>query len=90
MRLSPVALVALHDPEKARRIAAEQSRTTHGAPQAVEACVWFADLLRRAILGEPKASLLTASPWDGHPAMRSIAAGTWRGGRARAFAPPAT
>ncbi len=79
MRLSPVALVALHEPDEVRRIAAEQSRTTHGAPQAVEACIWFADLLRRAILGEPKASLLAPGACDGHAAMRSIAAGTWRG-----------
>jgi len=79
MRLSPVALAALHEPDEVRRIAAAQSRTTHGAPQAVEACIWFADLLRRAILGEPKASLLAPSAWDGHAAMRNIAAGTWRG-----------
>jgi ADP-ribosyl-[dinitrogen reductase] hydrolase len=79
MRLSPVALHALNDPDEARRLAAAQSRTTHGAPQAVEACIWFADVLRRAILGEPKASLLKASVWDGHPAMRDIASGTWRG-----------
>jgi ADP-ribosyl-[dinitrogen reductase] hydrolase len=79
MRLSPVALAALHDPDKVRRIAAEQSRTTHGAPQAVQACIWFANLLRRAILGEPKASLLAPGAWDGHAAIRAIAAGTWRG-----------
>ena len=79
MRLSPVALVALHDPDEVRRIAAEQSRTTHAAPQAVEACIWFADLLRRAILGEPKESLLAPSAWDGHATIQSIAAGTWRG-----------
>jgi ADP-ribosyl-[dinitrogen reductase] hydrolase len=79
MRLSPVALAALHEPDEVRRIAAKQSLTTHGAPQAVEACVWFADLLRRAILGEPKASLLAPSAWDGHKDMRSVAAGKWRG-----------
>jgi ADP-ribosylglycohydrolase len=44
-----------------------------------EACVWFADLLRRAILGEPKESLLKPTAWDGHPAMRKVASGTWRG-----------
>ena len=78
MRLSPVALHSLHARENASRIAAEQSRTTHGAPQAVEACVWFADLLRRAIQGEPKESLLTASQWDGHKAVREVVSGAWR------------
>jgi ADP-ribosyl-[dinitrogen reductase] hydrolase len=83
MRLSPVALVALHDPDEVRRIAAEQSRTMHAAPQAVEACIWFAGLLRRAILGEPKASLLAPSAWDDHATIQSIAAVKWRG-RSRA------
>jgi ADP-ribosyl-[dinitrogen reductase] hydrolase len=44
-----VALHALHDAATARGIAAEQSRTTHGVPQAVEACALFVDLLRGAI-----------------------------------------
>ena len=82
MRLSPVALHALNDGDRARRIAADQSRTTHGAPQAVEACVWFADLLRRAVLGEPVASLLAPGRWDGHQSMRDAVSGSWRG-RAR-------
>jgi ADP-ribosyl-[dinitrogen reductase] hydrolase len=79
MRLSPVALHCLDDPKKAARVAAEQSRTTHAAPQAIEACVWFADLLRRAIHGESKQSLLRPSAWGNHPAMQQVASGTWRG-----------
>jgi ADP-ribosyl-[dinitrogen reductase] hydrolase len=79
MRLAPVALHALNDAEACRRIAADQSRTTHGAPQSVEACAFFADLLRRAILGEPRESLLAPGPWVGHEAMRAVAAGSWRG-----------
>ena len=78
MRLAPVVLHALHDEAELGRIAAAQSRTTHAAPQAVEACVWFAALLRRAILGEAKAGLLTPGGHDGHPAIRGIAAGDWR------------
>jgi ADP-ribosyl-[dinitrogen reductase] hydrolase len=79
MRLSPVSLHCLHDAAEGRRIAAEQSRTTHAAPQAVEACIWFFDLLRRAILGEPKAALVAPGPWEGHAAMRAVVAGTWAG-----------
>ena len=44
----------------------------------MEACVFFADLLRRAILGEPKATLLEPGQWTGHPAMGTVAAGGWR------------
>ena len=34
---------------------------THGAPQAVEACAFFAGLLREAVLGADKASVNTAA-----------------------------
>ncbi|WAJ27807.1 ADP-ribosylglycohydrolase family protein [Antarcticirhabdus aurantiaca] len=76
MRLAPIVLVALDDPDRLDRLAAEQSRTTHGAPQAVEACVLFARILRSAILGEPDP--LRARAWAGDPAIAAIAAGGWR------------
>ncbi|TXN72804.1 ADP-ribosylglycohydrolase family protein [Methylobacterium sp. WL8] len=63
MRLAPVALVTLHNPGEAERIAEAQSRTTHGAPQAVEACAYFVQLLREAILGQP--DVLRPRPWIG-------------------------
>lgn len=63
MRLAPVALAALDDPSEAERIAEAQSRTTHGAPQAVEACTYFVQLLREAILGQP--DVLRSRPWIG-------------------------
>ena len=52
MRLAPVALFALNNPGLADQIARGQSRTTHGAPEAVDACAYFIQLLRLAILGE--------------------------------------
>jgi ADP-ribosyl-[dinitrogen reductase] hydrolase len=79
MRLAPVALRHLHDGDAARRLAVDQSRTTHAAPQAVEACAFFVDLLREAILGRPKMEVLAPRVWDGDPAVRAIAAGAWRG-----------
>lgn len=63
MRLAPVALATLDDPGEAERIAEAQSRTTHGAPQAVEACAYFVQLLRGAIRGE--ADVLRPRPWIG-------------------------
>ncbi|GAN77982.1 ADP-ribosylglycohydrolase family protein [Acidisphaera rubrifaciens] len=83
MRLAPVAIFASGDAALCARIAAAQSRTTHGAPQAVDGCVLLADRLRRAISGEGRETLLAPQPFDGHPAVQDIAAGTWRG-RARA------
>jgi ADP-ribosyl-[dinitrogen reductase] hydrolase len=79
MRLAPVALHALHDAETARRIAADQSRTTHAAPQAVEACALFVDLLREAILGADKATVLAPRPWAGDPVIAAVAANSWQG-----------
>ncbi len=63
MRLAPVALATLHDAGEAERIAEAQSRTTHGAPQAVEACAYFVQLLREGILGQP--DVLRPRPWIG-------------------------
>jgi ADP-ribosyl-[dinitrogen reductase] hydrolase len=78
MRLAPVALFTFAAPEDCARMAMDQSRTTHAAPQAIEACAFFADLLRRAIDGETKETLFAPRKWEGHPTMQNIAAGTWR------------
>lgn len=78
MRLAPVPLVALADAAEADRLAREQSRLTHGAPQAVQACAFFAALLREAILGADKAAVLAPRAWERHPAVRAVAGGSWR------------
>lgn len=63
MRLAPVALATLTDAGEAERIAEAQSRTTHGAHQAVEACAYLVQLLRGAIRGE--AHVLRPRSWIG-------------------------
>jgi ADP-ribosylglycohydrolase len=45
-------------PEEAIDLAAESSRTTHGAPEAMDACRYYAGLLVGALGGESKAILL--------------------------------
>lgn len=79
MRLAPVALATLHDPGEAERIAAAQSRTTHGAQEAVEACAFFVQLLRQAILGEADILRPRAGNGSGRSAVEAIACGSWRG-----------
>jgi len=79
MRLAPVVLHALRDAAAARQLAATQSRTTHAAPEAVEACTLFAELLREAILGAPRAAVLAPRGWPGEPAIAGAARGRWRG-----------
>lgn len=79
MRLSPVAIRFWKDRPKLRDVAARQSRTTHAAPEAVDACVVYAEILADAIEGRPRSSVLRARPvgWAGK--IESIAAGSWRG-----------
>ena len=79
MRLSPVVVRFWNDRERLIDTAAEQSRTTHGAEEAVDACRAFAELLADAIAGSPRAALLAPRPFEGAPAVANIVAGSWRG-----------
>ncbi|MEQ9015740.1 MAG: ADP-ribosylglycohydrolase family protein [Marinovum algicola] len=82
MRLAPIALRWHGDEETAAAMAAEQSRTTHGAPAAVDACRAYARLLVRAINGVTKDAVL--APWHGadlkrlDPAVAAVLAGSWQ------------
>ena len=78
MRLSPVAIRWWHHPAKAQEAARRQSRTTHAAVQAVEACALLAELLVEAIAGAPKETVLRARSWPGNAATAEVAAGSWR------------
>ena len=82
MRLAPVALRHWNDREQLLAMAAEQSRTTHGADEAVDACRAFAELLADAVAGAPRAAVLGRREFEGSPAIARILAGSWRG-RAR-------
>ena len=82
MRLAPAAGRFWNDRKRLIDTAAEQSRTTHGAEEAVDACRAFAELLADAIAGSPRAALLAPRPFEGAPAIANIVAGSWRG-RAR-------
>jgi ADP-ribosyl-[dinitrogen reductase] hydrolase len=87
MRLAPVPLAYARIPREAIEKSAEGSRTTHGAPAAVDACRYFGALLVGAIHGASKAELLDArySPipgvWDAHPLVPevdTVAAGSFK------------
>ncbi|NCP15264.1 MAG: hypothetical protein GW858_14075 [Sphingomonadales bacterium] len=92
MRLAPVAVrhwSNKHDPSAANNapsllddIAVRQSRTTHGASEAIGACRIFARLLAEAIAGQPRHEILRprCEP-DVAPAIKAIMAGNWRGKR---------
>jgi ADP-ribosyl-[dinitrogen reductase] hydrolase len=87
MRLAPVPLFFAQDPVRAVAEAADSSRTTHGAPEAVDACRYLAALIVGAVEGRSKEDLLqphfTPAPglWTGQPlapAIAEIAAGSFR------------
>lgn len=82
MRLAPVAVRFWRDRTRLISIAADQSRTTHGAEEAVDACRAFAELLGEAIAGSPRTDLLAPRRFEGAPAVAQVMAGSWRG-RAR-------
>lgn len=58
MRLAPVILFAYPDIEAALHYAAESSRTTHQAPEAIESCQFFAAILCGALSGIKKPELI--------------------------------
>jgi ADP-ribosyl-[dinitrogen reductase] hydrolase len=78
MRLSPAAVRYFHDRTRLAEIARRQSVVTHGAVEAVDACVAFADVLADAIIGTPKTDLLKPRSRNVAPAVVDIIAGSWR------------
>jgi ADP-ribosyl-[dinitrogen reductase] hydrolase len=78
MRLAPVAIRYWRDHKRIEDAAARQSITTHGAPEAVSACVSYAKLISDAIAGKPLSELL-APREEGFGKIRTIMSGSWRG-----------
>jgi ADP-ribosyl-[dinitrogen reductase] hydrolase len=60
MRLAPIPIFYFGSDEDAIAFAAESSRTTHGAPVAVDACRYLAALIEGALSGVTKEELLAA------------------------------
>jgi ADP-ribosyl-[dinitrogen reductase] hydrolase len=82
MRLAPVAVRYWRDRGALKDVAARQSRTTHGAAEAVDACVAYAEMLADAIEGVPRSVVLRNMRPGCAGAIGPIAGGSWRG-RAR-------
>jgi ADP-ribosylglycohydrolase len=87
MRLAPVPMFYAKDPREAIEKSGESSRTTHGAPAAIDACRYFGALIVGALHGEDKDVLLsdhyTPLPgyWQEKPLvseMAAIAAGSFK------------
>lgn len=78
MRLAPVVLFAYPDIAAALQHAADSSRTTHGASEAIESCQLFAAVLCAALAGTPKTDLLAKLPYTpGEPKLADLANGAF-------------
>jgi len=76
MRLAPVPMWFAPDLAAVRAMARASSRTTHAAPEALDCCELFAELVLRALQGAAKAELRAApAPAGGSPRVREIAGG---------------
>ncbi|MFO3705594.1 ADP-ribosylglycohydrolase family protein [Xanthomonas codiaei] len=73
MRLAPVAMYYAHRPDELGDRAADSSRTTHAAAEALDACRLFAAQLRTALLGATREQVLR-TPCEGmvSPAVRAL------------------
>ncbi len=76
MRLAPVAILAAPDVALAMDLAEAQSRTTHRASVAHEACRIFAAMLVDAMAGQSKGNVLRPRAAGG--GLAPIAAGAWQ------------
>jgi ADP-ribosyl-[dinitrogen reductase] hydrolase len=78
MRVAPVAIRFWNDRARRRDVAGRQSKTTHGAPEAIDACIAFAEVLADAIEGRSRLEVLRArsEPYVG--AIATIMRGQWR------------
>ncbi|MCC4621132.1 ADP-ribosylglycohydrolase family protein [Xanthomonas cassavae CFBP 4642] len=75
MRLAPVAMYYAHRPDELGDRAADSSRTTHAAAEALDACRLFAAQVRAALLGATRAQVLrTFCEGMVSPAVRALAA----------------
>ena len=78
MRLAPVAMWFAPDIEAVRHHARQSSLTTHAAPEALDCCELYAELLARALAGAPRDALLSATaPAAASARVREIAEGNY-------------
>lgn len=79
MRLAPVAIRFWNDRDSLIDAAARQSRTTHGAREAVDACVALAEMMADAIAGRPVEEFIRGGEGPYAGAIGYIVGGSWRG-----------
>ncbi|MBD8676856.1 ADP-ribosylglycohydrolase family protein [Sphingomonas sp. CFBP 13720] len=79
MRLAPVAIAAWNNAAQRHDLAERQSRTTHGAEEAIDACIAYSDLIAEAVGGLPHDAILTPRACGLAPSVAAVLAGSWQG-----------
>jgi ADP-ribosyl-[dinitrogen reductase] hydrolase len=80
MRLSAVAVRHWNDRPTLRDVAARQSRTTHAAPEAVDACIAYVDMIADAIEGQMRSDVMCGHRSRNYAGqIDPIVSGSWRG-----------
>ncbi|MEO9467624.1 ADP-ribosylglycohydrolase family protein [Parasphingorhabdus sp.] len=77
MRLAPVAVRHWRNNAHLVDVAARQSQTTHGAAEAVQACIAFAEVLSEAIKGSADPIRNTRFSYNFSGKLKSILNGNW-------------
>jgi len=78
MRLAPVVLFYFPDAERVRAFSIESSRTTHGAPEAIECCQVLAECIANALRGASKTQVLQVGYLElSEPKVAGIAGGLY-------------
>ncbi|MBX8495901.1 ADP-ribosylglycohydrolase family protein [Pseudomonas cichorii] len=79
MRLAPVILFYFPDQSSMAWATKQSSRTTHGAPEAIESCQLLAEVVSKALAGYEKDDVLTLSPEQYcEPAIKNLASGSFK------------
>jgi ADP-ribosyl-[dinitrogen reductase] hydrolase len=80
MRLAPIPLAFRAKPEQALWYAGESSRTTHGAPAAIDACKLYTAMILAALSGASKEEILSPTLYHGSlvPEIHEIADGSYK------------
>lgn len=87
MRLAPVPMFFAGNLERAVHFSAESSRTTHGAPECVDACRLLGAVIVRALCGASKDEILMgdAATFAGSARIVTIARGAYRSKKQQAI-----
>jgi ADP-ribosyl-[dinitrogen reductase] hydrolase len=80
MRLAPIPMYFYPNLAKVEQMAADSSRTTHGAPECLDACRLFGKIICRALLGKSKTQVLLGDARTSLPSAKiaAIAGGAYR------------